>query len=90
MKRVRVLLEVQYFLSNVFLFVRLFVCSFIYFCVSQAQKLGLIPNSVPQTTGGGEKDDLRSKMNVKPRQLLVLNVTDRDNLTGYLEVMRGP
>ena len=48
----------------------------------QAHMLGLLP---PGERGRGGKD-LRSRLDTKPRQLVVLNVEDRDQLTKYFDV----
>ena len=60
----------------------------------QARKLGILPDSVTpsqETGGGGEwvgkkKSDLRSKLDSRPRQILVVGARDKDALTTYFEV----
>lgn len=58
---------------------------------AQAHVLGLISSpSQPLPSAGQSKTgvgrDLRSQLDVKPRQLLVINVENRDILTSYFEV----
>ena len=59
----------------------------------QARKLGILPpgrSDVLQSDHHERKvssvNDLRSKLDSKPRQLLVVNVKDKDSLVHYFEV----
>lgn len=47
----------------------------------EAQQLGILPS--------GKMADLRTKLEAKPRQLLVMNVDDRDMLVKYFESFGG-
>lgn len=53
--------------------------------------LGLLsPTSQQPLTPAGKGQatmDLRSKLDSRPKQLLVMNVEDREQLTAYFEVM---
>ena len=56
----------------------------------QARMLGILsPTSqqpLPPAARGQGAMDLRSKLDSRPKQLLVMNVEDRDQLTAYFEV----
>lgn len=63
------------------------------FAYIQARKLGILPpgrSDVLQSDHHKRKvssvNDLRSKLDSKPRQLLVVNVKDKDSLVHYFEV----
>ena len=68
-----------------------------YLCHAQARKLGILPESGTQNAatapGGGagewtgkRKGDLRTKLDSKPRQLIVVDAKDKDALTAYFDV----
>ena len=60
------------------MYLYLFIYLSIYVYLLQAQQLGILPS--------GKMADLRTKLEAKPRQLLVMNVDDRDMLVKYFEV----
>ncbi len=57
----------------------------VFITILKARQLGILPKTSSLGSDGG--GDLRSKLESKPRQLLVINsVTDKDLLVKYFEV----
>ena len=60
----------------------------VFITILKARQLGILPKTSALSSDGG--GDLRSKLESKPRQLLVINsVTDKDLLVKYFEVSLG-